>query len=318
MALARGIRLSGLIEFLVYGLFYTWIWSPPGRSLIGFVTFAVVAFLAVRLLATCVSFILALMHRSPPPKDLRLDSLQWARLVLREYWATLLCYGLLQPWVGRFGPPAPTRTGTDTGAPVILVHGFFCNAAYWWGLRRALQAAGIESIYTLSLEPVYNDIDVFGRQLAERIQQVLSETGAAQVLLIGHSMGGLVSRAAVLRHGQAEHVAGIVTLGTPHFGTALAMPWSGLNVRQMADHSDWLTELSRQDDSAAPVPVTSIFSYHDNIVAPQENAILPRAENHAVGGVGHMSLAFDRGIQQRVIRALRGYRRSCATRSGHA
>ena len=308
MALARGIHLAALFELLLYGVFYAWIWSPPGRSLIGFVGFAILAFLTVRLAATCVSFVLALLHRSPPPDDLRLDPLQWARLVLREYWITLLCYGLLQPWVGRFGPAAPARTGTDAGAPVILVHGFFCNAAYWWGMRRALRAAGIESVYTLSLEPIYNDIDQFGRQLAERIEQVLSETGAEQVLLIGHSMGGLVSRTAVLRHGQAAHVAGIITLGTPHFGTALAMPWSGLNVRQMADHSDWLVELSRQEDDICPVPVTSIFSYHDNIVAPQENAILSRADNHAVGGVGHLSLAFDRSIQHRVIRTLRGYR----------
>lgn len=318
MTLARGIRLAALIELLLYGVCYAWIWSPPGRSLIGFAAFAVVAYLTVRLAATCVSFILALLHRSPVPNDLRLDPLQWARLVLREYWVTLLCYGLLHPWVGRFGPVAPARTGTDVGVPVILVHGFFCNAAYWWGMRRALRAAGIESVYSLSLEPVYNDIDAFGRQLAERIEQVLSETGADQVLLIGHSMGGLVSRAAALRHGQAAHVAGIITLGTPHFGTALARFSWGLNVRQMADHSDWLVELSRQEEGLSPVPVTSIFSYHDNIVAPQENAILARAENHAVGGVGHLSLAFDPTIQHRVIRTLRGYSMSGAngSRSG--
>jgi pimeloyl-ACP methyl ester carboxylesterase len=301
MALARTLQVFALFEFILYGILYAATRGADEWTLFGYLGFAVSVYLVLRAVSVGATFGLAWLHRSMAPDQLRLDPIQMVALLLREYWITLLCYGLLQPWVGRFGRPDPMNASPGDGAPVILVHGFFCNAAYWWGLRRRLGAAGIGSVYALSLEPIYNDIDAFGRQLAERMRQVLAATGAEQVIVVGHSMGGLVARTAALRQGLGPSVAGIVTLGSPHYGTALAAFSPGLNVHQMADHSPWLTDLARAEDGEPSVPLTSIFSYHDNIVAPQENSILARATNHAVAGVGHLSLAFDADVQKRVI-----------------
>ncbi len=57
-------------------------------------------------------------------------------------------------------------------------------------------------------------IDVLGRELAERLR---SEPGG-KVALVAHSMGGLVSRAALACPG-GEKVQRLVLLGTPHFGS---------------------------------------------------------------------------------------------------
>lgn len=48
------------------------------------------------------------------------------------------------------------------------------------------------------------------------------ETGAEQVHIIGHSMGGLDSRLMIVDMGMAEKVASLTTIGTPHLGTVLA------------------------------------------------------------------------------------------------
>jgi pimeloyl-ACP methyl ester carboxylesterase len=301
MALARTLQVFALFEFVLYGILYVATRPADEWTLFGYLGFAFSVYLVLRAVTVGASFGLAWLHRSTVPEQMRLDPIQAVALVLREFWITLLCYCLLQPWVGRFGRPDPANASPGDGTPVILVHGFFCNAAYWWGLRRRLAAAGIGQVYTLSLEPIYNDIDRFGRQLADRVGQVLAETGAEQVMVVGHSMGGLVARVAALRHGLGPSIAGIVTLGTPHYGTALAAYSAGQNVRQMADHSPWLTDLARAEDGQPSVPLTSIFSYHDNIVAPQENSILARATNHAVAGVGHLALAYDGDVQKRVI-----------------
>ncbi|MBN1669220.1 MAG: alpha/beta fold hydrolase [Anaerolineales bacterium] len=65
-------------------------------------------------------------------------------------------------------------------------------------------------------------------RLADFIQQVRQQTGASQVELIGHSMGGLVARAYVQSFSYPGDVAHLVTLGSPHQGAAVAYPiWEG-------------------------------------------------------------------------------------------
>ncbi len=48
-----------------------------------------------------------------------------------------------------------------------------------------------------------------------RIGDIEAATGASQVVLVGHSMGGLVARAYLRRYGGAK-VRRLITIGTPH------------------------------------------------------------------------------------------------------
>jgi hypothetical protein len=91
--------------------------------------------------------------------------------------------------------------------PVLLVHGYGCSRAAWWWLRRRLEGAGW-TVATISLEPIYGSIDDYVEPLARRIDAVLAETGAERLLLVGHSMGGLVARAYLQRYGARGSPAG--------------------------------------------------------------------------------------------------------------
>ena len=62
------------------------------------------------------------------------------------------------------------------------------------------------------------DISTLGRLLAERI----SADGRDEVALVGHSMGGLVARAA-LTHAAGKHVTQLIMLGTPNSGSLAAV-----------------------------------------------------------------------------------------------
>jgi pimeloyl-ACP methyl ester carboxylesterase len=57
-------------------------------------------------------------------------------------------------------------------------------------------------VATINLEPIYTSIDDFVDPLARRIDAVLAETGAERLILVGHSMGGLVARAYLQRYGE--------------------------------------------------------------------------------------------------------------------
>src|SRR4051794_24431245 len=61
------------------------------------------------------------------------------------------------------------------------------------------------------------DLATLGELLAARI----AADGREQVAIVGHSMGGLVARAALL-HAAGARVSQLVTLGTPHCGSLAA------------------------------------------------------------------------------------------------
>ena len=91
-------------------------------------------------------------------------------------------------------------------------------------------------------------------------------------------MGGLAARAWLRNDPHAlARAARLITLGTPHHGTVLANLGVGANARQMrcsqaGEPSAWLRALAAGESAAARARMVSIWTYHDNIVAPQHPA----------------------------------------------
>jgi len=261
-------------------------WSPLGVP---------VVLLGVPLAATLLSFLVAMPFRHAHESGSRLGPWRGLRWFVRELLALSALYLLLQPFERCFvrSPMPEGRRGTLR--PVILLHGIYCNAASWWWMRRRLDSNGIGPVYALDVEGPLSSIDSYARQLARFIGQVRAETGAERVVLVGHSMGGLVARACVVLPGLAPQVEKLLTLGTPHHGSRHARLGVGANSRQLEADSDWLRRLNADPGSMA-VPIVSVYSRHDNFVAPQESAVLAGAKLIALDGVGHLALLFDRAV----------------------
>jgi pimeloyl-ACP methyl ester carboxylesterase len=183
--------------------------------------------------------------------------------------------------------------------PLLLVHGYGCARGAWWWLRRRLEAAGW-TVATISLEPIYTGIDNYVEPLARRIDALLAETGASQLILVGHSMGGLVARAYLRRFG-IRRVAKLVTLGTPHSGSRLARLGMGENARQMVPGSEWLQGLARVPGMPETI---AIYSTHDNYVMPQSNLELAAATNRVLDGIGHLTMLFSPRVADALLAAL--------------
>jgi triacylglycerol esterase/lipase EstA (alpha/beta hydrolase family) len=197
------------------------------------------------------------------------------------------------------GASAATRIYPGSGhPPVLLLHGYGCNSGYWVHLMPLLDAARI-SHATVDLEPVAGDIDGYVPLVEQAVQKLCADSGAHKVAIVAHSMGGLVARAWMRAHGTAA-VARVITLGTPHHGTALARFGLGRNAFQMRDNSAWLSALAQGEDAATRALVTSLYTHHDNIVSPRESSRLEGARNLEFGGVGHVAL----GSNPRVLAAV--------------
>ena len=97
------------------------------------------------------------------------------------------------------------------------------RAHYFRRIRSTLQGAGFPTYH--SSVPWAESVAVRSRALRANVEQVLAETGARKVHIIGHSMGGLDARH-MLFDGRAEgiheRVASLTTIGTPHWGTSFA------------------------------------------------------------------------------------------------
>jgi len=105
--------------------------------------------------------------------------------------------------------------------PVLLVHGmgFRDNKyiGYWGRIPRVLNEMGC-SVY-FGYQDSNADVETNGKHLAERINQIIHETGAEKVNIIAHSKGGLDSRYAISSLHMGDKVASLTTISTPHHGS---------------------------------------------------------------------------------------------------
>lgn len=209
-----------------------------------------------------------------------------------EILALYVLFVLIQPferlWMGK----DEIRRVQPGRYPVLLVHGYLCNRGIWWWLRRRLRLR-LLVVATVNLEPPLADLDIQVECLARRIERLLAETGAGRVVLVTHSMGGLVSRAYLRRHG-CDRVARLVMLATPHHGTQVARAAPGRDAFQMRVGSEWLQSLACA--ARPPIPMTNVWTRQDAIVVPAESARLPGAEEFVLEDLGHMALLFSRRV----------------------
>jgi triacylglycerol lipase len=300
---ARQLRWLLLGELLFYTLLGSWLVARCGWTPLQAAGLGSAGFLGVRLCLVLLSFGLMLRGSSPVPEALRIGPLQVLLMVLEEFAALVLLFSMVQPfekfWLGpdRLGHCATRRT------PLLLIHGYQCNRGFWFWLRPKLEAAGW-TVATHSMEPVWTEIDNYADGIARRVDEVLAATGAPQLILIGHSMGGLACRAYLRRYGR-DKVARLVTLGSVHHGTQLAKLGIGPNARQMRIGNPWLVALGKTDAVPLPPGSVSIYSCHDNYVFPQETGSwLEGATNIAIGGVSHVGMAVSPRLLGKLLEVL--------------
>lgn len=237
-----------------------------------------------------------------PPAGFAIGAGRGIVMALRELAAFCLLFSAIMPFERFF--MAADRLGRAEGGrlPVLLVHGYQCNRGFWFELRGRLARTGWQ-VGTISLAPVFNDIDGYVEQLARRIDEVCAAAGTERLLLVGHSMGGLVSRAYLRRHGNGK-VAKLVTLGSPHHGSRLAVMGPGRNARQMIPGSEWLAGLNAPGAVPLPAATVSIYSCQDNYVMPQDSPVLEGAKVVPLAGIGHLEMAFSPEIERVLLAEL--------------
>lgn len=110
----------------------------------------------------------------------------------------------------------------DADHVAIFIHGFTANSAYLGTMMQEFVDNGIEAL--AFNYPSYDGIDSAAAELADALKaldKLASGTIAKsrKIVLVCHSMGGLVARAFVSFNGGNGFVNKVITLGTPHDAT---------------------------------------------------------------------------------------------------
>lgn len=288
--LARRLLVGQVLELLLYlsvlfplyGRYGTWAYVGGTVALAATVRAAIVGFL----------YLVSWLSWEPVPPSARVGILRFLGMCLREYVAFVKLYTLYHIFPGIFGRSDKAEADAER-VPVLFIHGYMCNAGSWAAVLRYLRAQNIGPLYTITLEPLWANIETLAKQVAVRIEAIHAQTRAEKVILVGHSMGGVVARAYLRQNGE-DRVALVITLGSPHYGTALAR-WLGFgrNVSQLSPDSFWLQSLN---EYVPEVPMITAYSWHDELIAPQSSGRLPFAESVAWAGMGHLAMLSDRRV----------------------
>ncbi|MFD8616620.1 lipase family alpha/beta hydrolase [Streptomyces sp. NPDC059513] len=219
-------------------------------------------------------------------------------------------FGLTQERRTPASPPGPPVLPGAPSAerPVVLLHGFIDNRSVFVLLRRALARHGRRHLASLNYSPFTRDPRTAAELLGRHVEELCARTGQREVDIVGHSLGGLIARYYVQRLGGDRRVRTLVTLGTPHGGTAVA-PGAGLHpiVRQMRGGSTLIEEL-RRPAPGCRTKFVSFWSELDQMMVPVDTACVDHpdldAANVRVTGIGHLALPVHPAVATAVLDAL--------------
>ncbi|HEY0254460.1 MAG TPA: alpha/beta fold hydrolase, partial [Kofleriaceae bacterium] len=125
---------------------------------------------------------------------------------------------------------------------------------------------------------------VRGQQLVDAIEQIKLETGAAKVVIIGHSQGGLDARWAAAH--DPSSVAAVVTVATPHRGSPVADVALGVLPGDSSAALDILGNLIGLDTDGSSTSFAGALHDLSSEGAAQFNADTPN-----VAGMPYFSIA---------------------------
>ena len=249
---------------------------------------ALAAVTAPVLLVTALLAIEFTVAAAADPRSPRQSLPRVLRMWLQEASVSLRLFMWRQPW--RSGFPEPPLTREPQRPALLLIAGFMCNRAAWKPLLDSGELREF-NVATVNLEPIFGDIDAYAEVVHRAVETLRAATGAARVVLVGHSMGGLAARVYLRKHGDA-HVARIVTLASPHHGTIFGRLGHSRNARQMARGSRFIQQVAAHDRGRW-TRFTTVVTRDDNLVVPRSSPLLPGSKQFEIDGVGHLALIED-------------------------
>ncbi|MFI9155876.1 esterase/lipase family protein [Streptomyces sp. NPDC053367] len=178
--------------------------------------------------------------------------------------------------------------------PVLFVHGYNGAAGNWNTMADRFRADGWPSSHLdqWSYDSRQSNTTT-AQQLSAEVDRLLAATGAAQVDIVSHSMGGLSSRYYLKNLGGTSKVDAWVSLGGPNHGTDSANSCFDTSCTEMRIGSGFLTALNSGDETPGSPRYATWWSPCDTVINPDSTVSLSGATNTRTACLGHTALLTD-------------------------
>ncbi len=183
---------------------------------------------------------------------------------------------------------------------VLLVHGIFDSSSVMKPLRKALEKQGFRTL-SPDLVPCNGSASI--ATLAEKLDQFIETHLSADEAfsIVAFSMGGLISRYYLQCLNGVARARTLVTLGTPHHGSALAFFRIGDGFRDLRQGSALLRTLKQSEDMLRPLNPLSIYTPFDLMIVPYTSSIWRVAKNVSIAVPIHCSLLSSPNVHRAIF-----------------
>lgn len=193
--------------------------------------------------------------------------------------------------------PAHASSGSTfrpTSHPVLFVHGYSGDGSNWTTMADRFTADGWPSSHLDRWTYDWRQSNVTtAQQLSTEVDRLLAATGATQVDIVSHSMGGLSSRHYLKNLAGTTKVDAWVSLGGPNHGTDTADTCFDTSCTEMRIGSSFLAALNSGDETPGSPRYATWWSPCDTVINPDSTVSLAGATNTRTACLSHTGLLTD-------------------------
>jgi triacylglycerol lipase len=185
--------------------------------------------------------------------------------------------------------------------PILFVHGWSESSSLWTTMIGRFEKDGWSKAELTNW--TYNTSQsnaTTAKEVATKVSEIKSKTGAAKVDLVTHSMGALSTRYYIKNLGGESTIESWVSLGGPNHGTSTANFCTQTSCVEMRVGSSFLAALNAGDETPGSVRYATWWSPCDEIINPHESVILTGATNTQTECMTHVALTTNEKVYQQV------------------
>jgi pimeloyl-ACP methyl ester carboxylesterase len=186
------------------------------------------------------------------------------------------------------------------GRPILLIHGYLHHAKVWGLQKKWLEALGHGPIYAINLGIPFQSIRTYAEKVQKMALKIAEEQGRSDLILIGHSMGGLVASWYATKLAKPNTVTDLITIASPLYGTPVAKIAIGPNGREMESNSPFLKELQALMKENKKIRFYHIATETDFFVIPGHSAFFKENPHAIYRNIGHTSLLLSRRVADQI------------------
>lgn len=190
-------------------------------------------------------------------------------------------------------PPAHYKNMTKQGlAPIVFLPGIFERWTFLKPLADHISKLG-HPVYVVPQLGSNNLLDI--PTSAKIVYEVISKNNLSNVVIVGHSKGGLIGKYLMLHEDKREDIIGLIAVATPFHGSSIGKFFPHYSVAELLTDSGVIKYLDKHVEINKKI--ISIIPTYDNIIWHKDGSHLEGAlENLVVPVLGHHRILADRGV----------------------